>query len=149
MNTKGNTQSKAGANRKVLMARLRSSLQGVSDEDAIQAFEEMYKKKEGVESRMEEALYPIEFLHVMQDTMFGGLKEYLRKMGAATEAVDLVEDLEVFMTWRGTVDGSEGQQVDRLVNDMLSETIASATRHIVKLGSSLYSPYGEIVSRKG
>lgn len=121
MNTKGNTKSKK--------AEGKEKAEGGRQND---------------EGRMEAALYPVEFLHVMQDTMFEGLKNYLERSDAPVEAVGLLEDLQVLMTWKGKVDGSENQQVDRLVNDMLSETIASGSRHVVAIGSALHSPYGEM-----
>lgn len=111
-----------------------------------QVKDEVGERKQA-EGRLEAVLYPLEFLGVMQDTMFEGLKGYLIRSDAPAEAVGLLDDLQILMTWKAQVDGSEGQLVDRLVNDMLCETIASGMKHVVKVGGVLYGPYGDVGGR--
>ena len=95
---------------------------------------------------LEDAIYPIEFLSVVQDTALKALQDYLRASDAPKAVLALLEDLAVLTTWTGEVE--KGVQVRQLVNQFLQETVASASRNIVAIGGEFYSPSGTTIRRE-
>ncbi|SRR6266498_702282 len=92
---------------------------------------------------LEERVYPVEFLSAMKDTAFQTIQDFLKKIDAPKEASGLLEDLATLSIWTDNVE--MGNQV---ANQILLETVASASRNIVELGGVFYSPSGTTVGRK-
>ena len=94
----------------------------------------------------EEPVYPAEFLSVIKDTAFEALQDFLKKIDAPKEALRLLEDL-VILTTIGDV--KDGDQVSPVINQILLETVAGASRNITKVGGIFYGPSGTTVGMEG
>jgi hypothetical protein len=94
----------------------------------------------------EEPVYPSEFLNIIKDTGFEALQECLKKIDAPEEALGLLEDL-VILTTIG--DLQNGDKVSSVTNQILMETVASASRNITGIGGIFYGPSGTTISREG
>jgi len=89
--------------------------------------------------------FPAEFLDAMKDTAFQTMQDFLKKIDAPKEALELIDDLSILTTIGNTENGS---QVSSVINQVLLETVASASRNIVQLGGVFYSPSGTTISRE-
>ena len=89
--------------------------------------------------------YPAEFLSIIKDTGFEALKDLLKKIDAPKDALELLDDLAILATIGNIRDG---EQVSALVNQILGETVASASRNISKIGGIFYGPSGTTISRE-
>lgn len=140
MNTKGKTQV---ASKKARQEELETLLRGMSEREAVETFHD-YAELRG---RVEEAVYPLEFLDVIRDTAFMAITDYLERSKAPREVVTLVEDLIVLDVWIGEVEKGNGK-VGWHVNQFLAEAVASASRNIAASGGRFFSPHGETNRRE-
>lgn len=152
MNKKGNTPGSKVALEKsphIMRLELKQAIMEMSDKDAVTLFREIADKRVEQGGReLEEPVYPLEFLSTVQDNIFQSLTEYLEGSDAQREAVELLEDLWVFITWKKEIERREGGKVGFHVNSCLIDVVASATRHIAAIGGAFYSSYGETTRRE-
>jgi hypothetical protein len=98
-----------------------------------------------LDQTFEPPVYPVEFLDAIQATAFDAMKDLLEKIEAPKEAICLLEDLATLATLTGQ--SKHAGEVRPFSNQILMETVASATRNIVELGGVFYSPVGTTIPR--
>lgn len=128
--------------------QLRLAFSDMDDAQALEFFREFYEVKAKLEGKtLEDAIYPIEFLRVMQDTIFHALQDCLEAMHAPKEAIELLNDMSMLNTSMSEMDQGGGK-VGWHVNSFLLDTVSSASRNIAVLGGAFYGPYGEMRRRE-
>ena len=94
--------------------------------------------------KLEEPIYPIEFLSALHQTGFQTLKDFMAKHDLPHELLDLVEDIEVLgieMMHYGN------EKIPSFANENLRDVVASISRDIVQTGGVFYVPDGMTMPR--
>lgn len=109
--------------------------------------EEDEQRKQKPWNQMEEAAFPAEFLDCFTETAFRAVFDYLKKINARQEAIDLLDLAQALTIEAEEVEKGNGK-VRHNTNQALLDYVADASRCIVAIGGSFYAPSGSTVPRQ-